>query len=573
MRNLGGAFFSIKVIKQGKGETSLIRKPWLTGKFIAAILVLLILFTASASIGPVYAATLGSSYDVLKNDPDNQEFIQRILMNGATADQLKSFLDDMDAEVAKAGTITEANFDSVMYQALNEVITWRKNRAILQSLMIGFSAEIDYTLANHLLHPNLVPLRNAVKAAVLGSSTGGGEITGGGTIDDDEKDAITTEIERQLGLSGRTKVSLDTDPILGSIVIPKAAFQKIINSGRDLQISAYHFTMTIPAIALPTSVSADQTIIVLDLSSSESAEVLKKRSENLVVLGKVYEITSSPEIDWVKPVSISISFSGSNVDGVKTDTISIYYYNENKKEWEKISSTADLTAQSIRFTTSHFSKYAVMAEAAGTAPVPVIEPVPKPADPAACAFTDINGHWAQSIIQKMAASGMVSGMSATQFAPERTVTRAEFATLLVKMLGIKSTVQLMGRFNDVSKDKWYFSTVNTAANAGIISGYSATRFGPEDPVTREQMAVMIAKAMAYKGKNNVVQADSLAVILGSFQDQNRISSWARSSIALIVQEKIMKGRGNAEFAPGAKATRAEATVLMYQMGQNLGIIK
>ena len=187
-------------------------------------------------------------------------------------------------------------------------------------------------------------------------------------------------------------------------------------------------------------------------------------------------------------------------------------------------------------------------------------------------FEDIEGHWAQNTIEKMTGLGIVSGMSANQFAPERSVTRAEFAALLVRALDIKPSVQLMGRFNDVPADKWYFSTVNTAASAGLISGYSNSVFGPDDLVTREQMAIMISKALAYKGQENNLFEANATTVLAAFRDNNAISPWAASSVAQMVGQEIMRGRGNAEFAPRANATRAEATVLIHQMTQHLKII-
>ncbi len=378
-------------------------------KILAAALTAVIILTANVALNTVNAASLSSSYQILKNDPANQIFIQTIIENGATEGQIESFLNDLDSEVAKAGTITAENFDSVMYNALREVITWRKHRDIFKALLEGFTEEIDYTLENHELHPNLIPLRNAVRDSVLGISApppSGGDNTGGNTG----------------GGGAATPAELPTE-----------------NQPTDISPAA--------------------------------------------------------------PITV-----------------------------EPVSETAVVT------------------------------------------FEDIEGHWAQNTIEKMTGLGIVSGMSANQFAPERSVTRAEFAALLVRALDIKPSVQLMGRFNDVPADKWYFSTVNTAASAGLISGYSNSVFGPDDLVTREQMAIMISKALAYKGQENNLSEANATTVLAAFRDNNAISPWAASSVAQMVGQEIMRGRGNAEFAPRANATRAEATVLIHQMTQHLKII-
>lgn len=548
---------------------ALIRKTWLIDKIIVAVLITVILLTTNAVLSPVNAASLSSSYQILKNNSVNQLFIERIIAHGATEAQIESFLNDLDSEVSKAGTITEANFDSIMYQSLREVITWRKNRAVFQALLEGFNDEIDYTLANHELHPNLMPLRNAVKDCVLGVTATPAVVE---TPEEELQDAISQEIDRQLAMQGSV-VKLNFNPITGKILIPQATLQKIILSGRVLQISNINVTMSIPVSSLPSGINAIQEITVLNLNNSESAAAVQKRSANLVVLGKVYEINSIPAVQWTKPIKISISFAGADLSSIDTDEIGVYYFNESTEEWEEMDSVLDIDARKISFDTNHFSKYTVMAEKTSSVVVtPPVMPNPIPVIPAV-KFADISGHWAQSIIEKMAGLEMVSGMSATQFAPERTVTRAEFATLLTKALDIKPAVQLIGRFNDVPTDKWYFTTVNTAASAGLISGYSYSRFGPDDPVSREQMAVMITKALAYKGQSsNLSEADTTSMLTG-LSDKNSISPWARSGVALMMQQAIMKGRGNAEFAPRANATRAEATVLIHQMAQHLKIIK
>jgi len=101
----------------------------------------------------------------------------------------------------------------------------------------------------------------------------------------------------------------------------------------------------------------------------------------------------------------------------------------------------------------------------------------------------------------------------------------------VRALGITPSIQAYGRFNDVPANEWYFNVVNTAADVGLMSGYTPNTFGPNDPITREQIGVMITRALLYKGKN----ATSGSANLAAFADQQQISSWAVDGVAAAVQ--------------------------------------
>jgi hypothetical protein len=197
----------------------------------------------------------------------------------------------------------------------------------------------------------------------------------------------------------------------------------------------------------------------------------------------------------------------------------------------------------------------------GSTPTNPVTPLPTET---ASKFTDLPAsHWAKADVEKMVSMGLVKGVSATEFAPERNITRAEFSALLIRALGITPGTQLTGKFTDVPASEWYFSTVNAAAEAGLVSGYTANTFGPNDPVTREQMAVMISRALAYKEKTTTVTDANAS--LQSFTDKPQISSWALEGVAAAVDKGIIKGRSATQFAPLEKATRAEAAVMILRL--------
>lgn len=190
--------------------------------------------------------------------------------------------------------------------------------------------------------------------------------------------------------------------------------------------------------------------------------------------------------------------------------------------------------------------------------------VPPAAGPPECPFTDISGHWAENQIGEAYTNGLVKGISPAIFAPDRTITRAEFTALLVRTLSLEN-VNSEGKYQDVEPDKWYSDIINIAANAGIVQGYSSSTFGPDDLITREQMAIMAVRAIKFKGMGKQLNAAEIEQLLAGFSDRSLISQWAKSEVAAALDLGIVTGRTGAVFGPDDNATRAEATVVVNRI--------
>jgi hypothetical protein len=201
-----------------------------------------------------------------------------------------------------------------------------------------------------------------------------------------------------------------------------------------------------------------------------------------------------------------------------------------------------------------------------------------PASPAAPAatnsggaanFSDLSGHWGQQQIADLVARGVLAGMTPTEFMPDANITRAQFATMLDRILNIGPPQQAGPAFGDVASGAWYYDNVSAAVYAGLVSGYSNGLFGPDDPVTREQMAVMVARALMSQLKITGPDQATVSAILAKFQDQQEISGWAGTGVALVVQQGIIHGRTSATFAPQVNATRTEAAVMIWLLDASL----
>lgn len=176
-------------------------------------------------------------------------------------------------------------------------------------------------------------------------------------------------------------------------------------------------------------------------------------------------------------------------------------------------------------------------------------------------FADISGHWAKKDIMDMVDRGIITGMNMDTFAPNNKVTRAQFAKLIAG--GLKLEAGTSNPFKDVKAGAWYEDAVKSAVAAGIVTGVSADTFNPEKAITREEMAVMLVRAKAYAQgvKPETLQAGKLP----AFSDDASISGWARPSLSIAVEAKLLQGRTASVLAPKGQTTRAESAVVLKRL--------
>lgn len=174
------------------------------------------------------------------------------------------------------------------------------------------------------------------------------------------------------------------------------------------------------------------------------------------------------------------------------------------------------------------------------------------------AFSDTNSHWAKESIEFLAARDILKGKGANRFDPDGSVTRAEFVTMLANFMdGIFTPGAKSAGFDDVAAGAWYADYVNWAVQNRIVSGYGDGRFGPNDKITREQMAVMTDNFIKF-----IAMTPDVVKTKVEFSDQSQISSWSAAAVARVQQYGIINGNPNGTFAPKATATRAQAAVIL-----------
>lgn len=174
---------------------------------------------------------------------------------------------------------------------------------------------------------------------------------------------------------------------------------------------------------------------------------------------------------------------------------------------------------------------------------------PAPSD-ASTKAGDIQGHWAESIIADLMNRGTLSGYEDGTFRPDASINRAEYAALIVKAFGLSGGTDKV--FPDTA-NHWAGNAIATAYQHGIIQGYSEAQFGPDDPVSREQAALMIVRAAG------LTNTESL-----NFIDKDKFSPWAESSIVAAAASGLFSGYPDGSFKPQGRTSRAEAAAVIYK---------
>ncbi len=177
-------------------------------------------------------------------------------------------------------------------------------------------------------------------------------------------------------------------------------------------------------------------------------------------------------------------------------------------------------------------------------------------------FPDISAHKNQPAIEALAAREIINGKTADLFMPDDTMTRAEFATIVVKALGLVPKEN--GKFTDVSSGAWYAPYVGTASSYGIVNGISDGQFNPGGMITKQEAAVMVARAAELTGMDMAMDAMTLRDVLSQFTDYVTVAEWAKLSMALCYQEDILS-QEDLEILPKTAIKRCEIAEMLFRM--------
>ena len=247
----------------------------------------------------------------------------------------------------------------------------------------------------------------------------------------------------------------------------------------------------------------------------------------------------------------------------KGSTVTVTVKPDEGYELDELTVT-DKNGDSVKLTDKGDGKYTfqmpaskVTVEAVFTAVEPEPEGLP---------FTDVtSGDWFYDAVAYVYDKGMMEGTTDTTFAPAMNLTRSMIAQVLYNLEERPEAPGAAG-FPDVAAGAWYADAVNWAAARGIVKGYDTGAFGPEDSVTREQLAAILYRYAQAKGYDTT--RGGMAV--REFSDSASISDWAQEAMAWAVNAQVLSGKGNGVLDPQGTATRAEVAQMLMNFGEHVG---
>ena len=311
--------------------------------------------------------------------------------------------------------------------------------------------------------------------------------------------------------------------------LPADALSALIDDGRTtLSLITDQGGITLSAELLKYLDSAGHGPLVIEIAASDSLE-----TGGLMAVEVEIRIGDTVINDF-NGLLLKMEIPFDATDFAQTEGLVVYYVGENGQKSLIKLAAYDAASGSIKIGLLHLSKYIIGFDQV--------------------TFADIREHWARGSIEFLASRGIVNGRSVDTFDPKGTVTRAEFVKMLAESAdGAGVLTAPAAGFSDVKDSDWYAGYVNWAVSVGIVQGYPDGTFRPNSQITREQMAIMLARFIQIM-KVSLFVTQSAA----DFTDRSLISPDAADSVAAMRRYGILNGYPDGSFDPKGTASRAEA---------------
>lgn len=326
--------------------------------------------------------------------------------------------------------------------------------------------------------------------------------------------------------------------------IPGSAFKQLADStGADLKVATGIGNITFDSNAVDSisgkAVGGDINISIKNIKNDS----LTKEMQAKVGTRPVYRFSvksGNTEISDFGGGQAEISIPYKPSPGENVNAIVVYYIDSNG-ELIPVRGSYDAATGTVNFIVNHFSQYMV-----GYNNVK---------------FSDVadNSLYA-SAVTFMAARGIVNGVGGGRFAPESNVTRADFLVMVMNAYGIKPDANISDNFTDAG-NKNYAPYLGTAKRLGLTSGIGNNKFAPEANISRQDMLVILYRALNKLGELPTAQTGRS---LASFSDANQIAGYAKDAIKLFVEAGVVSGSSKA-LNPKAMSKRAEVVQVLYNL--------
>ena len=364
----------------------------------------------------------------------------------------------------------------------------------------------------------------------------------------------TSQIENVIGDNGQASmVEIDFTGLgktIDTVKLPAAAIKYIAAKAQNEEVGG--LTVKLPEAEISFDANALSAIqaqagsqITLTVTPAKPAD-LNSRQKEAVGSAPVFDLTlrsSSGAITDFRGGYATVSLpytlaAGQNPSGV------VVYYLDSTGNITPCTTMYDVRSKSAIFTTGHLSLYFV-----GYDPAAVWENL----------YSDVaEGAWYYNAVRYASENGLMGGYGNGKFGPNDNLSRAQFAQILFNKEG-RPVVNYLLRYNDVADGAWYTEAVRWATSQGVVSGYGNGMFGPNDNITREQLAVMLWR---YAGSPAATDKEL------HFTDADKASGYALEALRWAVENGIINGYGDGQLAPQGLATRGQVAQMLMNFLKN-----
>ncbi|MGI6751577.1 MAG: S-layer homology domain-containing protein [Anaerovoracaceae bacterium] len=317
-------------------------------------------------------------------------------------------------------------------------------------------------------------------------------------------------------------------------ILPKTALEGIGKAGLEISIQLVEGSLSMDLQALASIVNqTNGETITMGIENKGKLNLNELQSNAIQAGDNVYDISISSGnrniTNFEGKLNMTLPYDG-------PQPVAIWYLNDIG-EREKIEST--YKDGFVYFTLSHLSLYIVGK------------------DNRDMSFKDVKEeNWFYESVKYVYENDLMNGTGDNRFSPDGVATRGMIVTILHRLEGLPLGKE--NKFTDVEEGKYYVDSVVWASENGIVSGYGNNKFGPEDPITREQLAGILLNYTKYKGNNVSLKAD-----LERFEDSKEISDWAMDAMSWANAEELIQGDGK-NLTPRGNATRAQVAAILYR---------
>ncbi|MCM3629185.1 glycosyl hydrolase 53 family protein [Paenibacillus glycanilyticus] len=375
----------------------------------------------------------------------------------------------------------------------------------------------------------------------------GGSIGNGGAVGNGD---VATIISSQLAEDGKGGYAVTLPEGTTQVILPSGLYDQLERG--PITLSAGNLSVTIPTSVaadllakLKTEAGSKITLSFVPVTGDAAEKLLGSTGENVRSLSTIYNFELSVtdaagNAEKLSVFSSPLTLRMKALQNGNPELTGIYYMGEDGS----IQYAGGQLANGVwEASVTHFSSYALLEFDKSYTDVPAT-------------------HWALQAITSLSAKQILNGTSASSYEPEREISRAGFTAILVRALKLASGTDHTPHFSDVPASAWYADAVSAAYKAGLVKGRSSVQFVPNGTITRQEMAVMLAKAYEISHKAAVTSASGVDL---PFWDKTLIADWALPSVQWAYEQGLLKGRGGDRFAPAASMTRAEAAEVIYRL--------